>query len=309
VSGAGRTVDGVLVVDKPKGPSSHDVVALARRALGTRAIGHAGTLDPLATGVLVLAVGEGTKLVPYLTSDDKEYDAVIALGASTSTLDAGGEIDGRAPLVEGLDRERVEAAARTFVGERDQAPPAVSAIKVGGERLYRKARRGEVVEVAARRVRLDRVDVHEVTPERISLSLAVGKGFYVRAFARDLAVALGTLGHVIELRRTKSGSFGLERAIDGDLLVRAARDESARATVAAALLSLPTAWAPRPVATLTSDGVRHARAGRAIGLNDLAPVPSETNEALALADESGALVAVARREGDHVRVVRGFQER
>lgn len=298
LSPGGTGPHGVLVVDKPKGPSSHDIVSRARRSLGTRAIGHTGTLDPLATGVLVLAVGEGTKLVPYLTADDKEYDAVIALGRSTTSLDLGGEVDGEAPVPPGIDRARVEEAAAAFLGTQLQAPPVVSAIKVGGERLYKKARRGEAVEVAPREVRLDRVEVRSVDGERIAVSLAVGKGFYVRSFARDLAKALGTLGHLAELRRTRSGAFTLADAIDDASL----RDpETARAGV----LSLAHAWAPRPTATLTSAGVAHARAGRSIALEELAPLPDGA-QPVALLDQAGAFVAIAARHGDHARVIRGF---
>jgi tRNA pseudouridine55 synthase len=231
-------------------------------------------------------------------ADDKEYDAVIALGRSTTTLDLGGEVDGEAPVPPGLDRARVDEAVKPFLGTHLQAPPAVSAIKVGGERLYEKARRGEEVEVAAREVRLDHVEVRGVEGDRIALSLAVGKGFYVRSFARDLAKALGTLGHLAELRRTRNGAFTVAEAIDEAGL----RDpETARARI----LSLGRAWSPRPVSTLTAAGIAHARAGRGIPLADLAPVPS-ADAPVALLDESGAFVAIASRQGERVRVIRGF---
>lgn len=202
---------GVLVVDKPAGMTSHDVVSRVRRALRTRAVGHAGTLDPSATGVLVVAVGEATKLVPWLTASDKAYEATMRLGIDTDSLDADGEVVAREtpPLI---DQETAQHAADGFLGAHRQQAPVVSAIKVDGVRLHARARRGEVVEAPFRDVELRTVAIHAVEGASIRFSLECGKGFYVRSFARDLAARLGTLGHLTSLRRTGSGRFDLHDA-------------------------------------------------------------------------------------------------
>lgn len=202
---------GVLVVDKPAGMTSHDVVSRIRRVLRTRAVGHAGTLDPSATGVLVVAVGEATKLVPWLTASDKAYEATMLLGIATDSLDADGQVVAREtpPMI---DQATAQNAADEFIGPHRQQAPVVSAIKVDGVRLHARARRGEVVEAPFRDVELRSVTVHAVEGASIRFSLECGKGFYVRSFARDLAARLGTLGHLTSLRRTSSGRFDLDDA-------------------------------------------------------------------------------------------------
>ncbi len=309
-SASGATPHGVLVVDKPAGPTSHDVVARVRRALGTRAVGHAGTLDPAATGVLVVAVGEATKLVAYLTAEDKAYRARILLGAQTDTLDAEGTVTERTPVPEGLDRPRVEAAAQRFIGVIEQRAPLVSAIKQGGRPLHERVRRGEVVEAPVRQVVVRAIDVLEVGPDTIELAVRCGKGFYVRALARDLAHALGTSGHLCALRRTESGRFALEGATPWKMVEAAARgDAEARATLASTLLSLEEAVASMPQVTLTEAGREDAFHGRPIGpVGVAAELPEGPETAvLALHDREGQLVALGRRDGDRVRVVRGFR--
>ena len=228
---------GVLVVDKPKGCTSHDVVSWARRVFSTREIGHAGTLDPMATGVLVLLVGEATKLSNWVTSEDKSYDCELLFGVETDSLDADGAItrtvDAPAPTSEAIAR-----ACEAMVGVQMQVPPVVSAIKVDGVASHERVRRGESVELAAREVELQSVKVTGVIEHRAAISLAVSKGFYVRSFARDLAEKLGTVAHLTALRRTRSGVFAIEQAVDGEQL-RAARTElSLRAGVHGRLLPL-----------------------------------------------------------------------
>ncbi|MCZ7683091.1 MAG: tRNA pseudouridine(55) synthase TruB, partial [Sandaracinaceae bacterium] len=214
-----------------------------RRALGTRAVGHAGTLDPMATGVLVVAVGEGTKLVRWLTSDDKAYRATVALGAETDTLDAEGTVVERA-AVPALSVERVRDAARAFTGTFLQRAPAFSAIKVGGRPLHERARRGEAVEPPEREVTVHRLEVIEASADRVELELEVSKGFYVRSLARDLARSLGTRGHLGALRRLRSGAFDLRGALAGEVLERAAAgDEEARSAVRESLRGLGDACA------------------------------------------------------------------
>ncbi|MCA9529246.1 MAG: tRNA pseudouridine(55) synthase TruB, partial [Myxococcales bacterium] len=266
-------MNGVLVVDKPAGPTSHDIVARARRALGTRRVGHAGTLDPMATGVLVLAIGEGTKLVPYLTAADKRYVATVRLGSSTTTLDAEGTVDAEAPVPSGLSVADVERAAERFAGGYAQRVPAVSAVKVEGRRLHERVRRGEVVDAPVREVALRALEVRRVSGADVELALECGKGFYVRAFARDLASALGTVGHLVALRRTRSGAFDVRDAVPAAWLEAArlpkqqgggspaeATDEAAqaaaraRARIREAVRTVADACGALPALTLTARG-------------------------------------------------------
>lgn len=211
-------IAGVLVVDKPMGMTSHDVVARLRRALDMRRIGHTGTLDPSATGVLVCAVGRATRLVPYLQSGQKTYDARVVLGRSTTTQDAEGEVVDAADA-SAITREDVAAAAGAFVGEIDQVPPMVSAVKVDGERLYAKARRGETVERDARRVEIHDLTITEFVPgvfAEVVLEVVCSSGTYVRTLAHDLGAALGVGGSLLSLRRTRNDPFDLTDAFPLD---------------------------------------------------------------------------------------------
>lgn len=296
------SVHGVLVVDKPRGPTSHDVVQIIRRALHTRAVGHAGTLDPMATGVLVVAVGEATKLVRWLTADDKVYEATVALGAETDTLDAEGKVVDEMSS-EGVDLGLARAAATAFVGTYLQRPPLFSAIRVDGERLHEKARRGEKVDVPEREVTVRELEIRSADERAVDLRVVCAKGFYVRALGRDLARALGTCGHLSALRRTKSGAFSVEDAVDMATIEGARDDDTARAALAGRLVSLVDACGAMPKVVLDERGVRDARHGRQVRA---AGAPPDGTEPVALLDPGGALVAVARSCGDHLRVVRGF---
>jgi tRNA pseudouridine55 synthase len=206
---------GLVVVDKPGGLTSHDVVARVRRLAGTRKVGHAGTLDPMATGVLLVGVGRATRLLGHLQLTDKSYDATIRLGVTTTTDDAEGEVLAQSPAAH-LDEEAVREVLAGFVGDLDQVPSSVSAIKVDGRRAYDRVRAGEQVELDARRVRIDRIDVHDVTRgvevTDVDVSVRCSTGTYVRSIARDLGEALGVGGHLIQLRRTAVGTFGLDRS-------------------------------------------------------------------------------------------------
>ena len=300
---------GVLVIDKPRGPTSHDVVARVRRALATRAVGHAGTLDPMATGVLVVAIGEATKLVPWLTAAAKVYEATLALGVETDTLDADGREIRRAPLdADLLDAlagsrggsvaPRLRAALEVEQARTAQIPPAFSAIQKDGERAYARARRGEAVELAPREVRVHRLEVVACSdePPELTVRLAVDKGYYVRSLARDLAQALSTLGHLTSLRRLRSGCFSLAEATAFDTPddQLAARVESLAVAASRAL----------PVARLSEAGERDARHGRRPQAPDF-DAPADGPCAWLGAD--GALVAVGERgEDGRGRVLRGF---
>jgi tRNA pseudouridine55 synthase len=204
---------GLLVVDKEPGWTSHDVVAKLRGVLGTRKVGHAGTLDPDATGVLLVGVGSVTRLLRFLSAAGKAYDAEIVLGVETSTLDASGEVTATHDMA-AITADEVVAATARFVGDIEQIPPMVSAVKVGGKRLHELARAGVEVERAPRPVRIERF---EVTPTGDPLvyraTVACSSGTYIRTLAADLGTALGGGAHLRSLRRTRVGSFGLDEAV------------------------------------------------------------------------------------------------
>jgi tRNA pseudouridine55 synthase len=302
--------DSVLVVDKPRGPTSHDVVARLRRALRTRAVGHCGTLDPMATGVLVVAVEEGTKLVPWLTADDKAYEATIRLGVSTDSLDADGVETARAPIGDELAQalgavapgERHPLIARALGVERlrtQQMPPVISAIRIGGERAYEIARRGEEVLLSLRDTSVRRLDIvgGGLEPEpHLRVVVEAAKGYFVRSLARDLAEGLGTVGHLTALRRIRSGAFTIEDAIALD---------SDPELLRAALLPIAKAAARAlPTSILTAEGVIAAGHGQRL-------MPGQVSEPhlspSAWLDEAGALMAIGQVDEDGSgRVLRGF---
>ena len=206
---------GLVVVDKPAGVTSHDVVGRCRRIFGTRKVGHAGTLDPMATGVLVVGIERATKILGLLTATDKSYSATIRLGQTTSTEDAEGEVL-QTVSANGITDAQIGEAVATLRGEIAQVPSAVSAIKVGGKRAYQLAREGQVVELAARTIRIDRFDVLAVRRHEglvdVDVEVDCSSGTYIRALARDVGADLGVGGHLTALRRTRVGGFGLDQA-------------------------------------------------------------------------------------------------
>jgi tRNA pseudouridine55 synthase len=208
---------GLVVVDKPGGMTSHDVVARIRRVAGTRKVGHAGTLDPMATGVLVLGVNRATRLLGHLSLADKRYDATIRLGVTTTTEDAEGEVVETRPT-DGLTEDAVRSALATFLGEIEQVPSAVSAVKVDGKRAYARVRAGEDVDLPARRVTIHSLEVTAVDLPTVEVAVHCSTGTFVRAIARDLGAALGVGGHLTALRRTTVGPFGLDDARTLDAL-------------------------------------------------------------------------------------------
>jgi tRNA pseudouridine55 synthase len=209
--------DGLLVVDKPAGWTSHDVVGRVRRLARTRKVGHAGTLDPMATGVLVLGVGRATRLLGHLALTDKAYDATIRLGATTVTDDAEGDVVQERDAAAVTD-DAVRAGLAALTGELEQVPSAVSAVKVDGVRSYARVRAGEDVQLAARRVTVSRLDLLARRGDELDVTVACTSGTYVRALARDLGAALGVGGHLTALRRTRVGPFGLDVARTLDAL-------------------------------------------------------------------------------------------
>lgn len=208
-------IDAIAIVDKPEGITSHDVVYKARKALGQKRIGHAGTLDPPATGVLVLGIGRATRLMRFAEAYDKEYTGTIIFGSTTTTLDATGEVTASTE-VGSLTQDAVSAALGPLTGDITQVPPMVSAVKVGGERLYAKARRGEEVERAPRPVHVDAFEVTLESDGTGSFRIVCSRGTYVRSLASDLGDALGVGAHLGSLRRTRVGPFHVDDAVSLD---------------------------------------------------------------------------------------------
>lgn len=307
---ASSAIHGVLVVDKPRGLTSHGAVARIRRTLGTRDVGHTGTLDPMATGVLVVAVGEATKLVHWLSQDDKTYEATIALGVETDTLDADGTSAREVPPSDDLLRALLEFQAsatvapvltRAFASERartSQTPPAYSAIKTLGQRAHELARRGKPPSLPPRPVAVRRIELVacSTNPAQLRIVVEAGKGYYVRALARDLAHALATVGHLTALRRTRAGCFAIADTV--------ALDASA-SELSARMHPLPHAASlALPLARLTDSGARDARFGRTVQSVD---IDAPTRGACAWIDPGGRLVAIGTTdEGNQGRVLRGF---
>ena len=213
-----REIDGVLLIDKAPGMTSHDVVAIARRSLGTKKIGHCGTLDPLATGLLILVLGRGTKIQDLLMAEDKEYIGTMKLGETTDSQDSDGVLVEAKPLPEGLNGEQIEAAFGKFQGDFYQMPPMVSAIKKDGVPLYKLARKGQVVEREPRFVRVFAHEINAVRLPEVDFRVVCSKGFYVRTYAFDIGNDIGCGAHLSALRRTKSGKFSVDQAVTVDQL-------------------------------------------------------------------------------------------
>jgi tRNA pseudouridine55 synthase len=289
---------GLVIVDKPAGWTSHDVVARMRRIVGTRRVGHAGTLDPMATGVLVLGVERGTKLLTFLVGCDKAYAATVRLGQATLTDDAEGDVVTSTGIDDPATVEAALAGAvAALTGDIEQVPSAVSAIKVNGERSYARVRKGGTVDLPARPVTVSRFDVLAVRPETVTLEdskqvevldvdieVEVSSGTYVRALARDLGDALGVGGHLIALRRTRVGRFGLEAATPLDQLAALADSgESGRVPV------IPLGEAAR--AQLPVHEVSAAEAV-SVGHGQRIPSGEVRAEAVAAIGPDGDLVAI-----------------
>lgn len=275
-------VDGVLVVDKPSGPTSHDVVAVARRALGTSRIGHTGTLDPLATGVLVLVVGRATRLARYMAGDEKTYQAHVTFGRATDTYDALGTTTtdtGRHP-----DREALAQAMVRFTGAIDQTPPAFSAKKIDGEPAYKLARRDQPVRPKAVTVVVHALDFTAYEAGVATVTLRVSAGFYVRSLAHDLGELLGTGAHLSALQRTRAGAFDLADAVPWEIL--AAGGAAARA----GLLPLDRLLPDLAIAVLAPADVARARHGQAV--QAVLPAGAATGP-VRLFDDARRLVGIA----------------
>ena len=282
-------ISGLLVLDKPAGPTSHDAVDRVRRALGERRVGHAGTLDPFATGVLPVCVGQATRLVRFLSDADKEYEAEVRLGFATTTDDATGEALGPPRPVD-VAAERLAEACRSLTGRLDQVPPAFSAKRQGGKRHYELARRGVAVERRPVPVTVHELELVERNGDRLRFRVRCSRGTYVRALARDLGARVGAGAHLTALRRTRVGHLGLERAVDWEQPETWARE--LLPNEAALTPSLPRA---RVVSEAGAQAVRHGRPlDRSLvesGFPDIAEGP------VALVDAAGRLLGVAEPVG------------
>ena len=289
---------GWLILDKPLGLGSTQAVGAVKRALrdGGYAkvkVGHGGTLDPLATGVLPIALGEATKLAGRLLDSDKAYEFTISFGAQTDTLDAEGQVVATSDLRP--TAAAVAAALTAFTGPIAQVPPAFSALKVDGARAYALARAGEQVALATRQVTVHELALLDAGPDEATLSAHVSKGTYIRSLARDIALALGTVGHVTMLRRTRAGPFGLAQAITLDKLAELGQSRRLEHH----LLPLRAGLDDIPALPLTPDQAGALRQGRVLVGIDIA-------DGMAFATDDGLPVALVETVAGEVRVIRGF---
>jgi tRNA pseudouridine55 synthase len=279
--------DGVLVVDKGQGPTSHDVVAVARRALGTSRVGHTGTLDPMATGVLVLVAGRATRLARFMTHDVKSYVAQVTFGRATTTCDAEGETTRETGQVP--DLEALAALVATKVGPQLQTPPAYSAKKVGGEVAHKAARRDAPLVLAPVPVVVHALSLDAYDGGIATIAMTVSAGFYVRALAHDLGEALGTGAYLSALRRTRAGAFGLDEAVSWQTLASAPRG-----TLTSALLPIDRLLPDLPAACLSPEAVAKVRHGQSVQATISGDAPTV---AVRLLDEAGHLIAMAEATG------------
>ncbi len=302
---AGAELAGLLVIDKPEGPTSHDVVGRVRRVLGERRVGHAGTLDPLASGVVVVVVGRATRLSPYLTSDDKRYRATLRLGVATATYDREGAPLGPACPIPADLEARLIAALDARLGTQPQIPPAYSAKKIDGERAHRLARRGEAVTPAAALVTLKAWTLVALDGDVATVDLHTSAGYYVRSLAHDVGAAIGCGAYLAALRRTGSGRFTIEEAVP------LPAPDAPAAALTVALQPMDALLPDWPAAIVTAAGAERVSHGVLIGPDacsvwpdpaspsapSLAPgrgeQPLQQRPAVRLVDGAGRLLALA----------------
>ncbi|NWF92015.1 MAG: tRNA pseudouridine(55) synthase TruB [Syntrophaceae bacterium] len=287
-------IDGLLIVDKPEGKTSLDVVREIKHRFQVRKAGHIGTLDPFATGVLPIAIHEGTKLVPFLEQEPKEYEAVLKLGEETTTDDLSGEVTLRRPW-ENLRPESMHAVFQNFLGRIQQIPPMFSAVKVDGRRLYRLARRGVEVERKQREVEIFNIQIEEIDLPRIRFRVSCSKGTYIRSLGRDIGRRLGCGGHLLYLRRLRSGPFDLKQAIPWERL----RELSKAEDLEPWLISLREALSGLPEIIGDDRLVKRLRFGQGMAVRDLSfrdlPV-FEKGQCFKMTSPEDGLVAILRSE-------------
>ncbi|MCX7888833.1 MAG: tRNA pseudouridine(55) synthase TruB [Rhodobacteraceae bacterium] len=293
----GRDISGWVVVDKPAGLTSTAVVGKLRRAFGARKAGHCGTLDPDATGVLAVALGEATKTIPHVTEGPKSYRFAMRLGAATTTDDASGTVLATSPARP--TEADIRAALPAFTGIIAQVPPQYSAVKVGGERAYDLARAGQALDLAARPLSVERLDlVERPDPDTVILDLVCGKGGYVRAIARDLGAQLGCLGHVLWLRRLATGPFNLEASLPLDRIL----DAAAAGATDGVLLPLQAGLAGLPEVTATEEGAARI----AHGNPGTVRAPGIASGTQVWVSHGGRPIALGRLTGSEVHPSRVF---
>lgn len=281
---SGGPEPGIVVVDKPGGMTSHDVVGRCRRSFGTRKVGHAGTLDPMATGVLVIGIERATKILGLVTATSKSYTATVRLGRTTTTDDAEGEVLQDVSAADITD-EQIHAGIADLRGEISQRPSAVSAVKIGGKRAYQLVREGQQVELAERTVRIDRFDVCDIRRDGafVDLDVAVdcSSGTYIRALARDLGDALGVGGHLTALRRTRVGGYGLDHARSLDDL--AEHPQLSYSLDDACLLAFPR----RDITATEAEDASHGRPLSAAGIDGVYAATDPDRRVIALLEDKG----------------------
>jgi tRNA pseudouridine55 synthase len=295
-------MNGLLLVDKPSGPTSFDVVRTVRRAVGQRKVGHTGTLDPLASGLIVVCLGQGTKLVPFLMDTDKRYLARVKLGTGTDTDDALGDVVEEAP-VPVLERASLERKLAEFVGRIRQVPPKFSAIKKDGEPLYRKARRGEEVTPEAREVEIISIALTGVTEDQLDLVVRCGKGTYIRSLARDIAKSMGTCGHLQSLRRVETAGFSVEQALAMDGIEAMAKE----GRLSEHLIALAEAIPAIPQIQLSEEEEKDIRNGQAVPcIQTLGTNPLAQRGYVKLLGVDNRLCAMATVSDGHLRPKKVF---
>lgn len=273
-------MNGILIVNKPTGMTSHDVVNAVRRLAQTRRVGHTGTLDPLATGVLVLLIGPATRLAQYISGDNKRYRATLRLGEATTTYDAEGEVVERHPMT--ATRADVEAALTQFMGDIEQIPPMYSAVKVGGEKLYKLARQGKEIDRKPRAITIHQLSVLDWSPPDVTIEVACSAGTYIRSLAHDLGQVLGCGAHLVALTRTAAGGFALAQSHTLEALRELAEIER----FAEALLPPEVALAGAPAVQLTPDQEQ------AVGYGQTFPLDAPDGEMVLALDSAGQFFAI-----------------
>jgi tRNA pseudouridine55 synthase len=276
-------MDGILNFNKAQGWTSHDVVAYVRRQVGQKRVGHAGTLDPLATGVLLVCLGQATRLSEYLMASDKVYLARVHLGVTTDTYDAEGQVSGTSDVR--VDEAALQAALRRFTGEIDQVPPMYSALKQGGQRLYRLARQGVHVERPPRKVRIEAISLRQLSWPELTLEIHCSSGTYIRSLAHDLGQTLGCGAHLSGLVRLASGSFRVEQAVNASEIERAVVE----GRLVELLHPLDAALQAMPAVSLDAKTTQRVRYGQSVSL----PLsPGQVAPTCRAYDDTGQLLAV-----------------
>lgn len=281
-----NAISGVLVVDKPVGLTSHDVVQIIRRGTNIRRAGHTGTLDPRASGVLVILIGPAVRLSEYVSASDKRYQAVVRLGASTDTYDSDGRILTTSPVH--ITEEQFESTLKQFIGEIEQVPPPYSAVKVKGRKAYEMAREGEEVDLEPRKIQVYNLDLLEWAPPEAVIDVYCSSGTYVRSLAHDLGEKLGCGAHLVGLRRTKSGRFTLREAVP----LRKLRETFETGTWYQLLIPAAEALSDWPVVELSHEQVEAVRHGHRV------PGDSSQGKLARGISEAGELVALLEFDPD-----------